>query len=599
MIYRFAQTRSLETPAMSFLSRPLLLAGSLAFPILGILFFLPLPSPPQTPPAPPRLAVLVVFDQLRGDYLERWDDLYGKDGFHRLEREGAWFQNCHYPYASTLTGCGHASLATGCSPDINGIITNDWLEGDKLVNCVSDPEGRCERVPPVPPKETIVKETDSTEETRYPVAPTRLRAPTIGEAVKIATGGKGHVVSLSFKDRGAVLPAGQNKDAVCYWLDKDGTFVTSTYYDTGYRPWARAMNEHRDEYVDRWFGKQWDRLRSDVNYPERSQEDDKVRKKWDETQGMSFPHPFDGGEKKLKSKYYGQLYTSPQGNELLLELVKKAVEGENLGHHGTPDLLCVSFSSNDAVGHKWGPDSQEVLDTTLRTDEIVRDLLAFLDKQVGHNRYTLVLSADHGVCPLPESKTGAAGAGIADARHSVKELRAAAEAHLAEKFAVAPGTRFLAGKEGIAYPWLYLKQEVLKANNLDPIEVENELASWLKTQPGIETAFTRKELANREPTTDKFLRMLRRAYNPEVSGQVGIVVKPYHIFFGTTGTTHGSPHFYDTQVPLLVFGPGVKPGIYRERVEPLSAAPILARALGIPPPAKATAEVPGGLFETR
>jgi predicted AlkP superfamily pyrophosphatase or phosphodiesterase len=582
---------------MSFLSRPLLLAGSFAFPILGILFFLPLPTTPQTPPPSPRLAVLVVFDQLRGDYLERWDDLYGDDGFHRLEKEGAWFQNCHYPYASTLTGCGHASLATGCSPDINGIITNDWLEGDKLVNCVSDPKERCERVPPLPAKETKVTEKDSTEDKRYPVAPTRLRAPTIGEAVKIATGGKSHVVSLSFKDRGAVLPAGRNKDAVCYWLDtKDGTFVTSTYYDSGYRSWAREMNEHRDQYVDRWFGQQWDRLRGDVNYPERSQEDEKVRATWDTISGMSFPHRFDGGKEKKKSVYYNQLYTSPQGNELLLELVKKAVEGENLGHHDTPDLLCVSFSSNDAVGHKWGPDTQEVLDTTLRTDQIVRDLLAFLDKQVGRGRYTLVLSADHGVCPLPESKTGA---GTPDARHFAETLTAAAELHLADKFEVAQGTRFLAGKEGMAYPWIYLKQDVLKANNLDAALVEKELASWLKTQPGIESAFTRQELSSREPTTNKFLRMLRRSYHPDVSGQVGIVVKPYHIFFGKTGTTHGSPHFYDTHVPLLIFGPGVKPGIYRERVEPLSVAPILARALGIPPPAKATAKVPEGLFEAR
>src|SRR5271165_300412 len=123
---------------MSFLSRPLLLAGSLAVPILSILFFLPLPSTPETRPPSPHLAVLIVFDQLRGDYLNRWDDLYGDDGFHRLEKEGAWFQNCHYPYASTLTGCGHASLATGCSPDINGIIANEWLEGGEEVNCVSD-----------------------------------------------------------------------------------------------------------------------------------------------------------------------------------------------------------------------------------------------------------------------------------------------------------------------------------------------------------------------------------------------------------------------------------------------------------------------------
>ncbi len=578
---------------MSFLSRPLLFAGSLAFPILGILFFLPLPSASAPRPESPHLAVLVVFDQLRGDYLERWDDLYGDDGFHRLEKEGAWFQNCHYPYASTLTGCGHASLATGCSPDVNGIISNEWLEGGEEVNCVSD--NHYERVPPVAAK---VKEADSSRKEKYTgVAPTHLRAPTIGEAVKIGTGGKGRVVSLSFKDRGAVLPAGRNKDAVCYWLDtKDGTFVTSTYYDSGYRNWVRAMNEHRDDHVDHWFGKDWTRLRSDVNYPERSQEDEKIHEALEKIPGGTFPHPLDGGVKKQKSSYYGQLYNSPQGNELLLELVKKAVEGENLGRHENPDLLCVSFSSNDAVGHTWGPDSQEVLDTTLRTDLIVRDLLAFLDKQVGRGRYTLVLSADHGVCPVPESKTGA---GTGEARLSPKQLRTAAESHLAERFGGDAKTRYLEGTDNTIYPWVYLNPKVLKANKLDAAAVERDLANWFKEQPGIESAFTRQELSRPSPTNDKFLRMMRRSYRPEECGQVGIVLKPNHIVFGTRGTTHGSPHPYDTHVPLLVFGPGIKPGIHKERVEPLSAAPILARALGIAPPAKATAEVPEGLFETR
>ena len=367
--------------------------------ILCLLILLPCAAAAEKPASPVRLAVLVVFDQMRGDYLQRWDELYGDDGFHRLERDGVWFQNCNYPYAGTVTGAGHASLATGTSGYKHGIIFNDWYDRKEGadVNCAT--HVRYQRVPAAPIKEPAVKGA-KVEKPRPGGTPERMLAPTLADALKAATGGKAKVVSLSMKDRSAALPGGQRPDA-CYWFDStDGNFVTSTYYRDAIHPWVADYNSTKP--ADAWFGKEWTRLRPNLDYEKYSGPDDVVGEDVGYGEGRTFPHPLDGGLKMPGQKYYNAVYTSPFGNDILLGLVKRAIDAEKLGKHDVPDLLCVSFSSNDSIGHNWGPDSQEVLDVTLRSDLIVKELLQVLDAKVGKGNYMLALSADHGVCPLPE-----------------------------------------------------------------------------------------------------------------------------------------------------------------------------------------------------
>src|SRR5262249_54320660 len=201
----------------------------------------------------PRLAVLVVFDQLRGDYLQRWQELYAPDGgFHRLHREGAWFQNCHYPYAHTVTAAGHASLLTGCSPDRHGIVGNEWYDrsAGAKVYCVAE---HYEQVP-----------AGASGSRHGGGSPGRLLAPTVGDQLQPPTGGQARVVSLSFKDRSAVLPAGRRPDA-CYWLDTGtGNFVTSIYYRGRPHSWVTEFNNGRP--ADRWRGQVWNRLLPDLDY---------------------------------------------------------------------------------------------------------------------------------------------------------------------------------------------------------------------------------------------------------------------------------------------------------------------------------------------
>jgi hypothetical protein len=537
-----------------------------------------------------RLAVLVVFDQLRGDYLQRWDDLFVDGGFHRLDREGVWFQNCHYPYALTLTGPGHASLATGASPCKHGIIANEWFQRpDGEVNCAG--HVRYERVPRAPKKESA--ETDpkesKTEASRGQGTPERLLAPTLADALKEATGGRAKVVSLSMKDRSAVLPGGRRPDA-CYWFDTvDGQFVTSTYYRDAVHPWVADYNATRP--ADSWFGKQWTRLRPDLDYEKFSGPDDVAGEDIGYLQGRTFPHPFGMGLLRPGKMFYDAVYTSPVGNDILLGLVKRAIVAEKLGTRDVPDLLCISFSCNDPVGHVWGPDSQEVLDVTLRSDLIVKDLLQYLDANVGKGKYVLALSADHGVSPLPEvaAKQGKDAKRVI-ASDETRDINEFLETTFPKKASAMPVKKLL--NESV-----YLNKEWVKAQGVEQTEVEEVLAAWLKKRPTYQTVYTRTQLVKGVPDDDKIGQMVRRSFHPDRSGDVMMVLKPYHIvWIRLKGTGHGTPYDYDTHVPLLLYGPGLNPGPRKDPVTPQSAVSVLARALGIKPPAMAEAPVPGKLF---
>jgi predicted AlkP superfamily pyrophosphatase or phosphodiesterase len=496
--------------------------------------------------------------------------------------EGAWFPDCHIAYGGTSTAPGHASLLTGCPPARHGIIENDWYDrsrGEK-VYCVGTE--RHQFVPPAPGGKIDPK--------KLPGSPERLLAPTLGDALKEATGGQAKVVSLSLKDRSAVLPAGKTPDA-CYWFDSTtGAAVTSTYYRERLHPWVEEFNNSKP--ADRWFGRSWERLRPDLDYALHSSPDDSPGEGRGVAQGRTFPHPMTGGLKGPGKYYYGAAANSPFGNDLLLELVKKAIDAEGLGTRDVPDLLSVSFSSNDLIGHCWGPDSQEVLDVTLRSDRTVRELLEHLDARVGKGRYMVILTADHGVCPLPEAarKQGK------DARRINPDfLETQLPAFLQQKF----------GKEGVEQNWVecvndfstWLNQRTIQQNGLTSAAVEEAVASWMRQQPGVQTAYTRSELLKGVPEDDVLGQRVRRSFHPERSGDVVVVLKPWHLLTAATeGTNHGSPHSHDTHVPFLVLGRGLNRGVHAEEIAPQAAAAIFARALGIKPPAMAGTPVPAGLF---
>lgn len=543
-------------------------------------------------PQAPRLLVLVVFDQLRGDFLTRWQELYGDDGFQRLMHDGAWFQNCHYPYAYTVTGAGHASILTGCSPDKHGIVGNEWFDRrhGRLVGCVESE--RHEQVP------AAVVHVPGRGPVRFAgAAPDRLLVPTLGEQLKKATGGRARIVSISHKDRGAILPAGRRADAV-YWLDSEtGRFVTSTCYRGRAHDWATAFNRSEPLPAQRWFGKDWERLRPDIDYARYSGADEVTGEGRGVHQGYTFPHAMKGGKDRPGKDYYRALQNSPFGNELLLEFAERAIDAERLGNGPAPDLLCLSFSSNDGIGHTWGPDSQEVMDVTLRSDLIVRQLMNTLDRRVGSGQYVLALTADHGVCPLPEVSRACGHDALRLGIDGLNGLVSRANCHLNVVYGLSEQGRESQWFEAAQLPWLYLNQDTLRANSLDGNAVAKTLADWLTTQTGIQAVYTRAQLTGPLSPGDELGHSVRRSFHPERSGDLFVVLKPYCLFFDpvTCGTTHGTPHPYDTHVPLLVYGPGIPGGPRSERVTPQAVAAIFADFLGIAPPAGAEAPVPATL----
>lgn len=520
--------------------------------------------PKATKTARPKLGVVIVFDQLRGDYLIKWKDLFVEGGFKRLQTEGAWFTDCHYPYSDTVTAAGHTSLLTGCTPRDHGIIGNSWYErgSGKRVQSVSGLIGP---------------------------DPMRRRRATLGDALMEQTHGKAKVASLSIKDRAAILMAALRAQLV-YWLSAEDQFETSRHYAPNVRPWVDDFNKAGK--IQAYFGRPWNRLRDRLDYQRFSGPDNFKFEGSGYDQGQTFPHP---------TPHASAVECSPFGNEVLLDFAKTAIEKEALGRGDVPDLLCLSFSSNDLIGHSFGPDSQEVLDVTLRSDLIVKELLDFLDAKIGKGNYFVALSADHGICPLPEA---ARQQGKVSARVLNTLLSTQAQAFLQKTFA--PGKAKVEWIEATSSSWVYLDQAVIAEQGLEPGVVETALAGWLMKQSGVERAYTRSQLSSKEPLADGVAEQVRQSFHPDRSGDVTAILKPYHFLWGTTTikgggsscTTHGSPHAYDTHVPLLVFGPGVNAGIYTGRVAPQALTPIVARGLGIRPPATATFTVPDGLFKS-
>ncbi len=543
------------------------------------------------PIGPPRvkLAVLVVFDQMRGDYPERWRSLYGPDGFKRIQEQGISFTKCYYPYGTTTTGPGHASILSGTCADKHGIVNNNWYEGGSTVYCAGST--RYEFVPAF---------VDSKAKTKEVGNPDRLLADTVADALKRQRPGA-KVFGLSLKDRSAILPTGKRPDGA-YWFDQQ--FITSTYYTDRVHPWVEQFNNSKA--ADAWFGKDWTHFQPDLDYvalsgPDVAPGEGKgvsvsagPAKGW--SQGVAFPHPNTGGQSKPGKDYYEALANSPFGNDLLLQFAKECIVAEHLGEDDVPDLLVVSFSSNDLIGHTWGPDSQEVLDVTLRSDVVVAELLKFLDAKVGTGQYIVGITADHGICPLPEaSRARGLNAKRVDPASLVRDI----DAHLTAKFGN-PGSD---GKmtppwiESIIFPWVYFNPKVLATAGKTREEAATETTAFLRSHADVARAFTRVDLKSRSSVDDVVAKRAKRSFFPNRSGDVYIVLKEWYLPSppSGTGTTHGSPFDYDAHVPLMVFGPGISGGSSTEATTPQAMAAIFSKWLGIRPPKKADFPIPAAL----
>lgn len=551
--------------------RFVLASGLFAFFFLGLQAAQPTPA--STPGAAPRLAVVISIDQLRADYLVRFRPYFGEGGFKRLLEQGADFQNCHYRHAVTQTAPGHATILSGADPAVHGIMSNDWMDRE-LWETINNVEDRSSPLVGLLP-------ADATPALLSPKAgrsPRNFNASTVGDQLKLRYGARSKVFAASNKDRSAILLGGKLADAA-YW-DENGVMVTSRYYREELPKWVQAFNAERR--VHATFGKIWERVRDVAIYDAVQGPDDAPGENADLGMPRTLPKKITGGRDTLSPAFFSAFDSSPFSAEFLAEFVQRAIREEKLGRNDATDLLCVSFSQVDSLGHIYGPDSHEIMDSMIRLDRVLAGLFDFIDREIGLAQCVVVLSADHGVSPMPD-RVLAMRSDAPAGRVKLADLDAAGKKALDAAFGplVAPEYWFTRDNAGF-----HLRPGALAAKNLTVERVGQVLKASLEKFPYMAAVYTRDEMLAASPMGNSLLATSRRAYYPPRDRDVVFVLKPY--FYpgrsNNTGTTHGSPYAYDTHVPQLWFGAGVPRGARIEKVEVNDIAPTLAALLGLSAP---------------
>ncbi len=532
---------------------------------LCALVLLPLVSAAE----PPRLAVVITVDQMRADYLPKFRPYFGEGGFKRL-LTGADYQNCHYRYALTKTAAGHATILSGMLPDTHGIIANEWMDRSSFAwrNSVEDASAPLIGLPFRPSRYA-----NATFAAKAGRSPRNFLGSTVGDWLKAHYGAGAKVFGVADKDRSAILPAGIKPDGA-YWTE-EGIFVTSTFYHPELPEWVAQFNARRNGSQHR--GQTWELLREKALYDRVQGPDDAPGEEKSSGLPATMPKKVGGTADLPNADYYGAFDRTPWANELVVDMAMHTLTTQQLGQDNIPDLLAVGFSQPDAAGHAYGPDSHEIMDTYLRLDSTLAKFFSFLDETVGAGRWVAVLTADHGIPPLPERVLAERGPGSAG-RISGSQLDAHISSALDAAFGALPDPLVWALRDNAGY---HLQPKALAAKNLSAEQVGDVLAAALRRHPQLAAAYTRAQLTATGPL-DEWGEMVRRGFFPARSPDVVFVEKPY-FQVRTQGTTHGTPHAYDTHVPLVWYGAGVPPGVQGEKVGVDDLAPTLAGLLGVQP----------------
>jgi predicted AlkP superfamily pyrophosphatase or phosphodiesterase len=533
----------------------------------------------------PRLVVLCSVDQLaRWVFEQGRPHLAADGGFRRLLAGGVEFPQCAFQHACTETGPGHATISTGAPASAHGIVRNEWwspADGGK-VYCVSD---RVEPLPGLPEARNR--------------GPGRLLLPTLADSLKAHVPGS-KVASVAWKDRSAILMAGRAADAVVWFESATGNLVTNTAWTTTPPPWLTEFNRARP--LDGYHGWIWERLGPPEAYA--GLVDDRPYELVHQNGGnaRTLPQALTGGKPEPGQAYYVQAFASPVGNTVVRLAAEAMVQGMALGADAVPDLLCVSFSSTDVIGHSFGPDSVEARDALLRLDRDLATLLAFLDQQVGEGRYAFFLTADHGVGPTPEwarAQGVDAGRGLL-----LRHARAAAEQALTNAFGISPpsGKRWFAHVGENSFCFEPALVAALRAQH-DPATVLPQAArvaaAAAASTAGIAAAFATADLLAAPPGDDPLRRAVRYSLCPDRAGDVQLVLAPYWLD-GMTPASHGSPHPYDREVIALAMGAGLPAGgRIAAPITPGFGVVLFAELLGIPRPVGAVDVLPPGLLGLR
>ena len=509
---------------------------------------------------PPKLAVVIVVDQMRADHLSRFAGLY-KGGFKRLLDQGAVFTNGHHGHYRTETGPGHATIATGSHPSRHGIVANSWFDRVQKKRGAFG-YGEDSSYPPLgyPNKEP--------REGRSPV---KVLIPALGDWLKMQSP-KSKVFSISRKSGSAVMMAGKKPDAA-YWYNSDnGNIITSEYYLKSYPAWVENFNESR--VVEQFFEPGWQKLMQGETYF-LAREDSFTAENYGKN--TTFPHNFESTEPD--TQYYRALQITPFADEFILEFAKTLIKNENLGTDESPDLLFVGCSSADAIGHTFGPLSQESLDHFLRLDIYLEEFLDFLDQQIGSENYIVALSSDHGVLPLVEDL----------ARRGFDAKRISDESRLADIEEIfIESARYLEITEPLILvilglsPEIYVNYAAAESKGISAGELNRLLIPKLKQLDSVVDVFSREELTGKVSNGRPYYDLCENGYHPGRSGDLILRYKEFYLFSGIP-TLHGSPYTYDSHVPIVFMGAGIKAGFHSPKVRTVDIAPTFAEWLDIKP----------------
>ena len=524
----------------------------------------------------PRLVLQITVDGLRGGVLDLYSENFGKNGLNYLRNKGVVYHNAHYLHANTETIVGHTTLATGATPAVHGMIGNVWYNADsgELGYNIEDANS-----PLIPTRQDIAEgeQVDPAQKRAGSSgrSPAGILVPTFGDTLKIATSGQAKIFGISGKDRSAVAMAG--KTGTAYWYSTNtGDFESSTYYMDKYPNWVNNWNgEHKAEQLG---DGQWELFMNPEKYRP-GRRDDRPYEVDLKGYSRTFPHPYGPKDHPL---FFTLVQVSPEGDRLLLDFGKDLIEAEAIGQDEITDYLSISFSGVDAVNHFFGPASLESEDVLLQLDRTLADLFEFIDERVGLGNTLIVFSADHGMAEMPEYATEL---GYEAGRHYGDDLLATARKISSTLF----GSDRLV--KDFFRPYLYLDGAVIKIKGLDRKVVAAAIADDLAKIKGIGGAIVSSSSGRGNPTGAA--AAVRHNNHPLRAGDIYIFQQPYWFMFerGPVAAMHGSPWSYDTHVPIIFAGPGIKPARVDRLVHPIDVAPTLSALLNISPPAAAEGSV--------
>ena len=481
----------------------------------------------------PKLVVGIVVDQMRWDYLYRFNDLYKPNGgFKRLLGEGFSCDNTFVPYLPTVTACGHTCVYTGSVPAIHGITGNNWFDNNlqRGVYCVED---------------KTVQAVGSNAGEAGQMSPNNVLVTTITDELRLSNNFQSKVIGISMKDRGAIIPAGHSANAA-YWYDsKSGSFITSTYYMKELPEWMKTFNARK--LVDTFYARNWNtELASNVYIKYCDGDNNDYESKPFGKDALTMPYNL----QQFQGKDYSKIASTPFANDLLAELAKATIKSEKLGTQDVTDFLAVSFSSPDYVGHSFGPNSWELLDTYIRLDITLGNLFDYLDKTIGKNQYTVFLTADHAGAHIPEFLQKH---NIPGGRWDDGEIKKDLNDYSKKQFSLSNLINAVMEHD------VYLNHPLIDSLKLNESDIKKSLTQYLLKKEVVLNVVDKHHAA--EATIPAKIReMVVNGYNPARSGDLQLIMKTGVMDAGKTGMSHGVWNPYDSHIPLVFYGWGIKHG---------------------------------------